>query len=173
MKYAVSTLAMACIIFFSTISYASDEVQGYWYSADNASVVQIFKEKSTFQGRIIWLDEPLYAKGEKGAGKPKVDRENPDKKKRKNPIIGLDMLADFTYDSKGKVWNGGTIYDPERGKTYKCEMKTENDVKAQGGKRLNVRGYIGIPALGRTEFWYRVPGKDLLKYKLIEAKEAE
>lgn len=171
MKYAVSAITVNCIFFSSVMAQASDEIKGYWYSADNASIVQIFKPKTKFQGQIIWLDEPLYAKGEKGAGKPKVDRENPDKKKRKVPIIGLGMLSGFTYDKGDKAWNSGTIYDPEHGKTYKCEIRIEKDVRAHSGKRLTVRGYIGLPVLGRTEIWYRVPEKDLLKYKLIEAKE--
>jgi len=52
--------------------------------------------------------------------------------------------------AKGKsTYKGGRILDPENGKTYKCRIKLVDDV-------LEVRGYIGIPALGRTQKWYRV-----------------
>ena len=48
------------------------------------------------------------------------------------------------------VWKGGTIYDPEEGKTYRCKM-TLTDVDI-----LRVRGFIGISLLGRTTVWKRV-----------------
>jgi uncharacterized protein (DUF2147 family) len=44
----------------------------------------------------------------------------------------------------------GEIYDPVHGKTYKCKMWFEND------KTLRVRGYIGVPALGRTMTWKKI-----------------
>jgi len=73
------------------------------------------------------------------------------------------MLKNFKYDRKNKEWTGGTIYDPDRGKLYKCVIKFEKDSKVEGGIKLYVRGYVGIPALGRTTYWTRVPEKDLEK----------
>ena len=52
------------------------------------------------------------------------------------------------------MWSGGTIYDPEEGKTYKCVMKLADE------NTLNVRGYIGVPAFGRTVTWLRVPKEE-------------
>ena len=42
---------------------------------------------------------------------------------------------------------GGTIMDPDNGKTYKCKMWVKGDV-------LTSRGYIGF--LYRTQQWFRV-----------------
>ena len=50
----------------------------------------------------------------------------------------------------GDEFNGGKILDPVNGKLYKRRMTL-----AEGGKKLNVRGYIGTPMLGRTQVWVR------------------
>ncbi|MDO7744042.1 MAG: DUF2147 domain-containing protein, partial [Pedobacter sp.] len=61
---------------------------------------------------------------------------------------GMEMLKDFFYDD-GK-WTDGKIYDPKSGKTYSCNM----NIKDNG--QLNMRGYIGISLIGRSETWKRV-----------------
>ncbi|MBN1327649.1 MAG: DUF2147 domain-containing protein, partial [Candidatus Cloacimonetes bacterium] len=59
------------------------------------------------------------------------------------------------FRQKGYKWKGGTIYDPESGKTYSCTMKLSGD-------QLEIRGFIGISLLGRTEVWSRIsPESDL------------
>ena len=58
-------------------------------------------------------------------------------------------MKNFTYDSNSNQWTGGEIYDPKNGKTYSCKMKLSSD------NHLEVRGYIGISMLGRTEHWER------------------
>jgi len=45
---------------------------------------------------------------------------------------------------------GGTILTPVNGKTYKCKIAVED-----GGKKLKVRGYIGMSLQGRTQRWGR------------------
>ncbi len=67
--------------------------------------------------------------------------------KKDQPIVGMEIIWDMKQD--GKSWSGGRILDPESGKDYKCNIKLVDGV-------LEVRGYIGIPALGRTQKWYRV-----------------
>ena len=64
------------------------------------------------------------------------------------PLVGLELFAGFEYDGNGR-WIGGTIYDPNSGKTYRC-IVTFVDAAT-----LKVRGYIGVPLLGRTEIWKR------------------
>ena len=81
-------------------------------------------------------------------GKPKVDNNNPDKNKQNLPIIGLIILEDFSFDGDDE-WKYGTIYDPESGKTYDCNLTLKSK------NILHVRGYIGISLFGRTETWTR------------------
>jgi len=62
------------------------------------------------------------------------------------------MLKDFTYKEKDE-WIDGTIYDPENGTTYSCIITTKD------GNVLNIRGYIGVKALGRTDTWKKITVK--------------
>lgn len=50
----------------------------------------------------------------------------------------------------GGAYEGGSILDPKTGKTYKLKGKV-----AEGGKKLELRGYIGVAALGRNQTWVR------------------
>jgi len=130
----------------------ADAVLGQWYSEGDDSQILITKENGKIGGKIVWLESPNYdEEGDEEFGMPKHDANNPDEKLQDRPIIGLEMIHGFSYDADEKNWSGGNIYDPESGKTYKCQM-TLGD-----GDTLDVRGYIGIPQLGRTTIWRRVP----------------
>jgi uncharacterized protein (DUF2147 family) len=63
-------------------------------------------------------------------------------------VLGLIMIRDFVPDGDG--WTGGIVVDPENGKEYKGK------IKAVGNDQLSLRGYIGIPMLGRTQMWKRL-----------------
>jgi uncharacterized protein (DUF2147 family) len=64
------------------------------------------------------------------------------------PIIGMEILRHMRQH--GDEWSGGEILDPENGQTYRATMKLDDD-----GKKLIVRGYIGIPMFGRSQTWVR------------------
>jgi uncharacterized protein (DUF2147 family) len=140
-KYFIVTIFFAFI--FQT-SIAQSTILGVWYNTAKTGKVEITEKNGKYYGKIIWLKEPLDEKTKK----PKTDTNNPDEKKHANPIIGLQVLKDFTFKGDG-VYENGTIYDPENGKTYSCKMtlKSKNE--------LDVRGFIGFSLLGRTENWTR------------------
>jgi uncharacterized protein (DUF2147 family) len=50
----------------------------------------------------------------------------------------------------GDTWEGGEILDPEEGSVYRCKLHPVSD-----GSKLEVRGFIGISLLGRTQTWER------------------
>ena len=129
-------------------SEESKKILGVWLTGSGKAHVKITTYgESKFGGKIVWLKEPNRADGT-----VKKDDKNPNSEKRKNTILGMDNLLGFTYAGK-KSYEGGTIYDPENGKTYKCVMTLENE------NTLKVRGYIGITMIGRTDTWTRVPEK--------------
>jgi uncharacterized protein (DUF2147 family) len=68
---------------------------------------------------------------------------------KKQLILGMVIMRDFHPD--GDDWVGGTVVDPENGKMYRGK------IWAVGNDRLNLRGFIGISILGRTESWTRIP----------------
>jgi uncharacterized protein (DUF2147 family) len=71
---------------------------------------------------------------------------------RKNqPKIGMEIIRGGKKADGKDVWEGGKILDPENGKEYSLRL-TPTD----GGRKLEVRGYIGAPILGRTQVWNRI-----------------
>jgi len=126
-----------------------DALLGKWLTEEGKGHVEIAKEGGKFTGKIVWLKEPNYPEGDPEAGKPRHDLNNPDPSKRDQPIIGLVVLRDFTYMGDN-AWKKGTIYDPENGKTYKCNITLAKDGS------LKVRGFIGVSVIGRTSVWTRV-----------------
>ncbi len=122
----------------------ADRVIGNWLVQDKKAKIKIYKKNNKFYGKIVWLKEPNDAEG-----KPKVDKENSEEELRGRKLIGLLMLKDFEYD-EDLVWEDGEIYDPKNGKTYSCKMTMSED-----GRTLDVRGYIGISLIGRSQDWTR------------------
>ncbi len=135
------------IFLFTLASFGQgDNLVGYWLTEDGESQIRIFKATNgKFFGSIEWIEEPLNE-----LGKPKVDDKNPDKALHSRPILGLQILKDFTFDASKKEWAGGTIYDPDNGKTYDAFMRLE------GNNVMKLRGFVlGMRFLGREATWTR------------------
>jgi uncharacterized protein (DUF2147 family) len=128
-----------------------EAIGGKWWNQEKEAQIEIYPCAGKYCGKIVWLKEPNYPSNDvKGMGhKPKVDRENPDPSQRERPILGMNLVWGFTF-SGGNLWEGGFIYDPRDGKTYKCKITLETP------DHLKVRGYIGIPLIGKTNDWTRV-----------------
>lgn len=158
MRVIFAALVLAGV---SSFPVAADELIGHWYTEDDESIVEIVRgDGGAYSGRIVWLAEPLYTEADDVSaeylGKPKRDLNNPEEDERQTPIIGLEILKDF--QARNGRWDGGTIYDPNNGRTYRCTMRLNRDGK------LIVRGFIGVAAFGRSTTWGRVPAEDLEKH---------
>jgi uncharacterized protein (DUF2147 family) len=64
------------------------------------------------------------------------------------PILGMTIA--WGLKPQGKLWAGGRILDPENGKEYSVKM-----TPIAGGRKLEVRGFLGFSLLGRTQVWLR------------------
>jgi len=136
---SVLLLFLLCMV--SGIAYAQDAIEQIWYNQEKTAKVQVFKATDgKYYGKIVWLKEPINEEG-----KPKVDKNNPDKAKKNTPLMGLQLLKGFKKDGDNG-YSDGTIYDPKNGKTYSCKITRK-------GESLDVRGYVGISLLGRTTTW--------------------
>jgi uncharacterized protein (DUF2147 family) len=129
---------------------------GAW--ADPASPVGLWKNiddktgKSKALIRIIEINGELIGKIEKifpepgQTPTPKCDKCEGALKDQ--PIVGLTILSGMKRD--GDEYNGGKILDPDNGKVYSSKLSL-----IEAGKKLNVRGFIGMPFLGRSQIWLR------------------
>ncbi len=121
----------------------AQSVEGVWLSADGTGWIKIELGAAGLIGSIAGSPD------ESGQRKP-TDKDdlNSDPALRDRLLLGLTIMDGFTYAGEGK-WKNGRIYDPNSGKTYKCKLTLVDE------NTLELRGYIGISLLGRTETWTR------------------
>jgi len=144
-------LIMITTIFLTTTAHAGrDDILGLWNNQEKDARIEIYHCGEKYCGKIVSLKEPNYPEGSKEGrpGTPKLDHNNPDPTLRKIPILGLKIMHDFVYDGDNQ-WISGKVYDPKNGKTYSGKMTLVSPNK------LNLRGFIGIPLIGRTAVWTR------------------
>jgi uncharacterized protein (DUF2147 family) len=139
-------LLLIALGLISTLAAATENPVGLWRTIDDKSG----KEKSLVRvseanGQLQITVEKLFR--EPGEEPNPLCDKCPGEKKNK-PVIGMQIGSGLKKD--GDVWSGGEILDPQNGKTYKCKVWLEDK-----GKKLNVRGFIGVSVLGRTQVWVR------------------
>jgi len=132
-------------------AFDADDIIGVWEVQEGDGHIEIFRCGEKYCGSIVWLKEPVYPLDDKGRmpGKLLVDRENPKKELRNRPLVGLQMMAGYTFRGNN-LWDEGSIYNTENGKTYSSRILLKSR------DRLELRGYIGIPLLGGSTVWKRV-----------------
>jgi uncharacterized protein (DUF2147 family) len=144
-SFVLFSLLLLTLVLPLNISFAkapADAILGEWLTQKQDSKVLIYKQGDKYFGKISWLKEPNRD------GKPKVDDKNPDASQHNVPLMGLNLLRDFKFVNDNH-WEGGTIYNPRDGKKYNCNITLKD------GHTLDVRGYIGISLIGKTEVWTR------------------
>lgn len=144
----LSLLILLVPVFGLAQEVDADRLIGVWEPSNGKARVKIEKIGAKYYGKIVWLKEP----NDPNTNQPKVDKNNPDESLRTTPLKGYRMLKDFSYKGKDE-WSEGTIYDPENGSTYKSIIKMKD------ANTLEIRGYIGVEALGRTDVWKRLEVK--------------
>ena len=131
----------------SSLSFAED-ITGMWQSIDDKTgapkaLVEIRKEANgTYAGKIVKITP-------RAGYTPKetcVDCPAPYTNK---PILGLDVMTGLKQ-GEGLNYVNGRILDPNTGKVYSMKAKLSSN-----GKRLHLRGYVGVSALGRNQIWLR------------------
>ena len=121
---------------------------GLWKTVDDdtgkeKSLVRIGEAGGVLSGKVEKLLDPAR----QGALCEHCEGDDKDK-----PIAGMTIIRGVKQSADdAQLWDGGRILDPVDGKSYKVRLKP-----IDGGARLEVRGYVGTPLLGRTQTWTRV-----------------
>lgn len=136
-------LFAALLLFTIHCVAQKDAIEKVWYNAEKTSKIEIYKAvDGNFYGKIVWLKEPNDKNG-----KPRLDVNNKDAKQHSQPIFGLLILQKFKKTGTANEYEGGTVYDPNNGKTYCGKLTLQ-------GKELKLRGFIcGWSWLGRSSVW--------------------
>lgn len=121
---------------------------GLWRTIDDEthkekSLIRITDSGGVLSGKIEKLLDP-ETKADAVCEKCTDERKG-------QPVLGMTILRGVHQSAGDKaLWDGGDILDPNNGKVYKVRL-----TPVEGGAKLEVRGYIGMPLLGRTQTWLR------------------
>ena len=125
-------LLMALAI--TSLTARAQSVIGRWLTEEGDAQVEIYEKDGKVNGKVVWLQQ----------GPDTKDSKNPDAKLRGRKLMGVDLLSGLT--KKGDKYEGGKVYDPKSGKSYKCAIWLD-------GNDLKVRGYLG--PFRETQTWKR------------------
>jgi len=127
----------------SSVSFAQGIV-GKWQTIDDETkkpkgVVEIIESGGVFQGRVIQLYDGALNQCTGCTGAQK-----------NGPVVGLTVVSGLKASKDGQ-YEDGKVFDPKSGKTYSAKAKVINN-----GQALELRGFVGVSLLGRTQTWKRL-----------------
>lgn len=141
-----SLRTLACLVATGASALAlAQSPAGLWKTFDEATgkekaIVRITESNGVFSGKIDKLFDPT-----------KQDSKCDDctDSRKGQPVVGMTIIRNI---KKGdSYFEGGDILDAANGKVYRARLALSSD-----NKKLDVKGFIGTPMLGRTQTWTRV-----------------
>ncbi len=146
MRKLIPAALVAAILAVPT-AWAQNSPVGLWKTIDDEtgkpkSLVRITEAPN---GELTGKIEKLFRDPSEDQNPKCVKCEGANKDQ---PIIGMTILYGLKKD--GVSWDGGSVLDPAKGKVYHARV-----TPTEGGKKLEMRGYIGAPLFGRTQTWVR------------------
>ncbi len=135
----------AILLLLPFLGMAQNKYVGMWKNLDDEdgkekSHIKVYTEGNELKATVVKLLP--------GAKLKKCESCKGAMKNRS--IEGMDIMTGMKKQSDG-TYSGGTIVNPKNGKEYKCTISLDDD------NTMRVRGYVGISAFGKTQFWYRLP----------------
>lgn len=117
---------------------------GIWQTVDDAThkprgLIRLYEQDGQIYGKIETSFDPKEARD--------ICDKCSDERKNK-PVVGLVVMRRMVR--KGREYSGGDILDPDTGWVYRCRFTLEDN-----GRKLIVRGFLGVSLLGRSQTWYR------------------
>jgi uncharacterized protein (DUF2147 family) len=149
----VRFLFIQAIFFFSLPGLAQTSPVGLWQSVDDATgkpraEIRISEASGVLTGRIERSLLPTPIPIPTPAGAVLLCTLCQDDRKDK-PLIGMEIIRQMKAGSDAQTWEGGEILDPDKGKVFKLRLQLQD-----GGKKMQVRGYIGL--FFRNQTWVRL-----------------
>lgn len=149
-KKSIKKGIFGLVLSLASVTAFSATIEGFWHSIDDKtgeklSIIEIRKDTNNeYNGTIVYRYPVPGAKALSHCTKCSGALKN-------KPILGLQLLTGFKDDpNKANAYIDGRIVEPKSGRQYKGKGNLSSD-----GKRLRMRGYMGVSALGRTVVWIR------------------
>ena len=143
---AIVGFSIAC----ASLTTFAASIEGYWKSieertGEQLSIVEIRKgNDGRYHGKIVYRYPNSHGIALTNCTKCPAPNTN-------KPILGLEILSGFREDPvKADAYIDGRVLEPTSGRIYKGKAVVTGE-----GKRLRMRGYMGVSALGRTVVWIR------------------
>ena len=143
---AIVGFSIAC----ASLTTFAASIEGYWKSieertGEQLSIVEIRKgNDGRYHGKIVYRYPNSHGIAHTNCTKCPAPNTN-------KPILGLEILSGFREDpNKPDSYIDGRVLEPTSGRIYKGKAVVSGE-----GKRLRMRGYMGVSALGRTVVWLR------------------
>jgi uncharacterized protein (DUF2147 family) len=146
----LASLAISSLAIVPTASAQTEpapQIAGVWEAEDGRMKIEMFDAGGAYAGRLLWGQRAVEADGKTF----KRDIHNPDPKLRSRSLQGITILQNLKWDARDRRWEGGTLYDGTSGRSISAHLRLVNG-------KLEMRGYMGSPMLGRTIAFRRVPG---------------
>lgn len=147
-----SGLGLVAFSVFSVLSFgalaqpAHITASGLWQKTEDGKPVMwvlMVDRNGIFEGAIARTFPEPNEPPDPPCSKCTDDRKNA-------PMLGISFIRDMKRE--GLKYEGGNVLDPRNGSIYRAKMSVSPD-----GRKLTLRGYIGISMLGKDETWHRLP----------------
>lgn len=144
-SWFIAGALLSALLLTNNVAAAEMSPVGSWKTIDDKtgkekSIVEISEQNGELTGKVAQI-----LNSDKG---PNPLCDACDGERKNQPVLGMTILWGVKKD--GDVWDGGSILDPNNGKTYGVKL-----TPIENGTKLQVRGFIGFSLLGRTQFWIR------------------
>ena len=139
----MKNLPLLLVVNILLVASMQGQVTGQWEVVDDAdgvvkSIVEIYEYNNLYAGRIVkLLETSKRTHCEKCYGDLKG-----------KPLTGMTIIWGLEKTSDGG--KNGKVLDPSSGKIFSCSIELASTDK------LKLRGYLGVPSVGKTSYWNRV-----------------
>lgn len=141
--------ALTVAVFAPLMDAKAASPEGYWLTEKKGVIVKLFScEGDRLCGQTVWMKRMTFKDGA-----PRLDAKNPDPALRDRHWCGITPITGLKPKGDGE-WGGGEVYDPKTGETFDFKLETRGD-------RVKVRGYLGVPLLGKSETWTKADLTDI------------
>ena len=146
MRLSTFVLGGVAALFAGSVLAADMTPLGSWKTIDDKTgrVKSIVEISDAGGGQLVGKVAQIL-QSDKGSN-PLCDLCSGERKDK--PVLGMTIMWGVKQD--GDVWDGGSILDPNNGKTYGVKL-----TPIENGSKLQVRGFLGFSWLGRTQIWER------------------